>query len=357
MTRKKAPANPKDDLRKQAEKIVKAKNARMPKDIQVLSPEEMWRMLHELQVHQIELEMQNDELRRAQAELDASRARYFDLYDLAPVGYCTVSEEGKILEANLTAATLLGTDRSALIKQLFSRFIPREAQDIYDLHRKKIFEIGEPRACDLRMRKNDGTVFWAHLAATAVQGADGAIVYRVVISDITERKRADEKFEHLAIHDQLTGLFNRYSLEDILNRTIAKAKRGVISTLLYMDLDNFKDVNDSVGHNAGDEVLITLAGLFTGAVRTEDIVFRLGGDEFAVLLDGMASRVSLPTAERLRAIIEAHRFELEGRLFPLSISIGLIEIDGVLAAGQLLSQADAAMYRAKAEGKNRVVVE
>jgi len=177
-----------------------------------------------------------------------------------------------------------------------------------------------------------------------------------VFDDITDRKLYEKKLEHFAIHDQLTGLLNRHSLEDILTRTIAKAKRGVVSSLLYMDLDNFKDVNDSVGHSAGDEVLITLAGLLKDALRTEDIVFRLGGDEFAVLLDGMTSRESLPAAERLRVSVEAHRFELAGRIFPLSLSIGLIEIGGSLATGELLSQADAAMYRAKAEGKNRVVV-
>ena len=94
------------------------------------------RLVHELQVHQIELEMQNEELRRAQVELDAARARYFDLYDLAPVGYCTISEEGLILEANLTAATLLGVARGALVKQPITRFILKEDQDIYYLHRK-----------------------------------------------------------------------------------------------------------------------------------------------------------------------------------------------------------------------------
>jgi diguanylate cyclase (GGDEF)-like protein len=149
---------------------------------------------------------------------------------------------------------------------------------------------------------------------------------------------------------------NRHSLEEMLSRTIAKAKRGKVSSLLYMDLDNFKEVNDSVGHAVGDQVLITLAGLFKDAVRTEDIVFRLGGDEFAVLLDGMASRESLTAAGRLRAAVEGHYFDFEGRVFPLSLSIGLIEIDGALTTGELLSQADAAMYRAKAQGKNRVVV-
>jgi diguanylate cyclase (GGDEF)-like protein len=177
-----------------------------------------------------------------------------------------------------------------------------------------------------------------------------------VFDDITEHKLYKEKLEHFAIHDQLTGLLNRHSLEEMLSRTIAKAKRGKVSSLLYMDLDNFKDVNDSVGHAVGDEVLITLAGLFKDAVRTEDIVFRLGGDEFAVLLDGMSSRESLTAAGRLRATVEGHNFDFEGRVFPLSLSIGLIEIDGALTAGELLSQADAAMYRAKAQGKNSVVV-
>ena len=158
----------------------------------VLSPEETRRTLHELRVHQIELEMQNEELRRAQAELDAARARYFDLYDLAPVGYCTLCEKGLILEANLTAATLLGVARGALVKQPITRFILEEDQDIYYLHRKQLFETGEPQACELRMVKKDGAPFWAHLAATVAQDADGASVCRVVLSDITARKSEED---------------------------------------------------------------------------------------------------------------------------------------------------------------------
>ena len=149
-------------------------------------------LIHELQVHQIELEMQNEKLRQAQAELDAVRARYFDLYDLAPVGYFTLSDQGLILEANLTAATLLGVARGALVKQPISRFILKEDQDIYYRHRKHLFESGEPQACELRMVKSDGTAFWAHLAATAAQDADGEPVCRAAMSDIAARKRAKE---------------------------------------------------------------------------------------------------------------------------------------------------------------------
>src|SRR5512133_3603400 len=96
-----------------------------------LSPDETRHLLHELQVHQIELEMQNDELRRTQAELDTTRERYFDLYNLAPVGYFMISEKGLILEANLTASTQLGVARNVLVKQPFSRFILPDDQDIY----------------------------------------------------------------------------------------------------------------------------------------------------------------------------------------------------------------------------------
>ena len=187
MAEKETFSNQANNLRRQAEE----KAAKMTENQEALSPEETRQMLHELRVHQIELEMQNEELRRAQAELDAARARYFDLYDLAPVGYCTLSEKGLILEANLTAATLLGVARGALVKQPISRFILKEDQDIYYLHRKQLFETGEPQACELRMVKKDGTAFWAHLAATVAQDADGAPVCRVVMSDITERKRTE----------------------------------------------------------------------------------------------------------------------------------------------------------------------
>jgi PAS domain S-box-containing protein len=142
-------------------------------------------------VHQIELEMQNMELRLAYAELDAVRASYFDLYNVAPVGYFTISEKGLILEANLTAATLLGLARSAMIKQPISRFIHKEDQDIYYLQRKQLFETDEPQDWDMRMVKKDGTVFWAHLKSTVAMDAEGKTVCHIVMSDITKSKRAD----------------------------------------------------------------------------------------------------------------------------------------------------------------------
>jgi len=123
-----------------------------------------------------------------------------------------------------------------------------------------------------------------------------------------------------------------------------------------MDLDNFKNINDTVGHSAGDEALIVLAGLIKDTLRAEDFVFRLGGDEVAVLLDGRTGEESLPAAERLLAALENRCFEVGGRVFTLTFSIGLKEIDGSLTINELMSQVDNAMYRAKKQGKNRVVV-
>ncbi len=184
-------------LLKKAEALARELAARMPEDSAALSPEEIRKTLHELRVHQIELEMQNEELRTAQAQIEAGRKRYYDLYDLAPVGYCTLSEQGLILEANLTAAILLGTTRGLLVKQPIYRFILKDDQDIYYLHQKKLYETGEPQECELRLVKPDGASFWAHLTGTAAQADDGAPVCRVVISDITERKLAEEKNEKL----------------------------------------------------------------------------------------------------------------------------------------------------------------
>jgi PAS domain S-box-containing protein len=190
------------ELRGRAEENVSAQGWR---DVDSLSPEETRRMLHELRVHQIELEMQNEQLRATRDELEASRARYFDLYDLAPVGYCTLSEKGIILEANLTVATLLGVARNALVMRSLGEFIFEEDQDAYYHLRRHLLgadpaglgQAGQPEACELRMVKGYGSLFWAQLETSVVWSENGTRVLRVVISDISRRKRAEEEREKL----------------------------------------------------------------------------------------------------------------------------------------------------------------
>ncbi|MGE4073013.1 MAG: ATP-binding protein [Lysobacterales bacterium] len=180
------------ELRRLAEARWLRRAASTPEEIESLSTEEARQMLHELQVHQIELELQNEELRNAQVALDFERERYFDLYDLAPIGYCTISEQGLIKQANLAAASLLGTTRSELLKQRWSRFIHRDDADAYYLRRKKLVESGEPQSCDLRMVKKDGSEFWGHWAAAVSHDSNGHPELRAMLSDISERKRLDQ---------------------------------------------------------------------------------------------------------------------------------------------------------------------
>ena len=189
MTEEKISSDKFADLRQQAEEVLQ----RQPEELREMPPEDIQHLIHELRVHQIELEMQNEELRRTQRELELSRDRYSDLYDFAPVGYFTVSETGLILEANLTAATMLGLERGRLIKQPLTRFIASEDQDTYYLHRKQLFETREPQVCELRMVRKGGSQFWARMEATVARDSEGQAVYRATMSDITERKRAEEE--------------------------------------------------------------------------------------------------------------------------------------------------------------------
>ncbi len=196
-------------LRRQAEKIAKWKTIQAPETTGSPSVDESGRLIQELQLHQIELEMQNDELRRAEKELDAERERYFDLYDLSPVGYCTLNEKGLILEINITAATFLGVAKGAMVKQPLTRFILPEDQDIYYRHCKKLFENDELQTCELRMVKKDGTTFWVHLIASAAQDVKGRPVRRTVISNIDERKQAEGRQNLMT---EILGIINESPL-------------------------------------------------------------------------------------------------------------------------------------------------
>ena len=164
-------------------------------------PAEARQALHELRVHQIELDIQNEQLRATQEQLEASRMRYFDLYDRAPVGYLTLSEAGLIQEANLTAAIALGVDRKTLRGRRLSGFVLSDDQNLYYRHFHSLFKSGQPQNCELRFRRQDNAPFWARLESTVAAGEDGAPVWRAILVDITERKRAEERLH--AVNEQL----------------------------------------------------------------------------------------------------------------------------------------------------------
>ncbi len=198
-------------------------------------------------------EMPNEERRTPPAPIKAGPSRDSDLDDLVPVGFCTLSEQGLILEANLMSATLLGAARHSLVKQPLSHFIVKADQEIYGLHRRELFATGKSQACELRLVKRDGAVFWAHLTAAAARAEDGAPVCRVALLDITERKRAEEEREKLQIRLQqaqkleLVGRlaggvahdFNNM-LQSILGHAELMQMKGLPTPDLRMDLEEIR---------------------------------------------------------------------------------------------------------------------
>ncbi len=213
-------------LRQQAEG--RTTDSHLPE--QAMSPAESRKIFHELQVHQIELELQNEELRRMQAELAEARAHYFILYDLAPVGYCTLGEQGQILQANLRAASLLGMARSSLVNRHFTQFILNADQDIYYQYRKQIQESGAPQVCELRMLRHDSLPFWAHLTATATRDLGGIPIFRLVLSDISERKLANAELEKY--QDHLESLVEERTLDLSIAKKAADAANLAKSAFL-----------------------------------------------------------------------------------------------------------------------------
>ena len=182
------PAETDAELRERAERVVDQTLPLSPLPLETMSLEAVRQALHELQVHQIELEMQNEELQRAQVQLDKAKSRYFDLYDMAPVGYCTVNPAGVVKEANIAAATLLGTTRSQLVGKWLSHYVTKPHQDRFYLHRKLVVVDDEPQVCELQMVKTDGSLCWVAMTTTMALEDDGSCVHRVVLHDITDAK-------------------------------------------------------------------------------------------------------------------------------------------------------------------------
>ena len=448
---------------------------------EILSPIATRLLLHELRVHQIQLEMQNEDLRKVHQELDASRARYFDLYDLAPVGYCTINQERLILESNLATATLLGVNRTELIERSFDRFIHFSEIEHFSQLCRTLFNAERASTEEFQMVRRDGTVFWANVTAVAVKDENGAPLLRIVLTDNTEnkhnqeelrvaaiafesqegmfitdadtkiirvnqaftkicgyqadevigerpgmfssgrhdvafykniwdsiwlngswqgeiwnrrkngeifpqwltitvvknemgrpthyvgtfsdisaRKTAEDQIKNLVYYDPLTNLPNRRLLMERLAQALANGVRhSRKGALLFIDLDNFKTLNDTLGHYQGDLLLEQVAVRLCTCIREGDTVARLGGDEFVVMLENLGETV-MEAATQAEAVGEKilitlnEGYQLETCQYHCGTSIGvtLFGIDPHEGIDEPLKRADLAMYQAKAAGRN-----
>jgi diguanylate cyclase (GGDEF)-like protein/PAS domain S-box-containing protein len=447
------------------------------------APVDVESALHELRVHQIELEMQNEELRRAQHEIDTARAKYFDLYDLAPTGYVTIDSAGVVVEANLMAASLLGVQKGALLGAHLSRFVHVDDADSYHLNLRRL--VASTDSLDFRLRMmRAGRVFWASVQARAVipeedtaepllhvtftdidelqralqaeqvlaerfsavvnsshdviytidaegmvtfvspscaaslgyepaevvgrafgdlvhkedaartlgalrhlvrdSGKDAVVEYRIqhrdgtwrwlestiapmydarggvieyvgVARDVTDRKFEAAEMRMLAMTDELTGIGNRRLLISSLFKEFRRSRRYNYNlSLLMVDLDNLKQINDSLGHAAGDRALRLVARACQDACREVDEACRLGGDEFAILLPHSDGLTAFGVGERVRESIASQPaldgFPAEHRV-TVSVGVGSVQPDDAEHT-ELLERADQALRRAKQRGRN-----
>lgn len=179
-------------------------------------------------------------------------------------------------------------------------------------------------------------------------------VAEAAVRDMAERCRLERDLEFLADHDPLTKLFNRRRLPHAVGEAVDAAREGRAGALLYIDLDNFKVVNDTLGHEAGDRLLLNVADILRSSVRADDVLVRFGGDEFVIILKDCAVQEAVTIGEDLRSRVESIVFAEADRSFRVGASIGVSPIDGTKSAGDILGVADAACYAAKSRGRNRV---
>jgi diguanylate cyclase (GGDEF)-like protein/PAS domain S-box-containing protein len=461
-------------LRKEAE----AQVARNPPTIIVSKDAE--KLLHELRVHQVQLEMQNESLQQAQTLLAESHERYVELYDASPVGYLTLTPEGTISQVNPKCADLLKRPREKLLKRPLRSFVPPEYLEringlvsgaaekdestlaelmlkradgsffhaelvcrrkipphgppvlhvaVSDISERKRVEqqlriaatafesqegmfimnaervilrvnsaftritgysasaaVGQPMnllnsschdatfyaamwevaACsgswqgEIWSRRQNGEIFNGWLTLTAVRGDGETITHYVgTLTDNTLRKAEEERVKHLAFYDSLTQLPNRQLLLNRLQQALAASIRsGREGALLFIDLDNFKRLNDTLGHSMGDLLLQQVAQRLTTCIREGDTVARLGGDEFVIMLEDLSENLQ-EAAEQIEAVGEKvlvtlnRLYDLDGHEYHSTPSIGATLFhnykDNVT---ELLKSADLAMYNAKSAGRN-----
>ena len=294
------------------------------------------------------------EQHRADQSLRASEARYRTLFENNLAGVFRSTLDGGILDCNESFARIFGySSPEEVLDQRAQRLYLRPEDRNNFLSR--LCERNSLSNYESCVRKRDGTPMWVLENATLVEGPDGdRSVIEGTIIDITERKRAEEQVKHLAFHDALTGLPNRLLFNDRLSIALAQARRsGEKLVILFLDVDRFKVINDSLGHAAGDELLRRVAERLQANVRAGDTVTRLGGDEFIILLTRISSEENAArvAGKFLQSIRNPFSVQERNIFITTSIGVSMYPNDG-LDPETLILNADVALYRAKEEGRD-----
>ncbi|HYI09415.1 MAG TPA: EAL domain-containing protein, partial [Thermoanaerobaculia bacterium] len=287
----------------------------------------------------------------AEAALRESEIRYRLLFEQNAAGVCVSRLDGVILDCNTTFATMLGYRRPDLVGRLMSEVYANasEAEELTALLRS----VRTLNSVEIELRRADRRALWVLENLVLVGDAQSGVVHATVV-DISDRKRAEEQIEFHAYHDVLTHLPNRKLFTDRLRHGLTRAKRSSKPVaVMFIDLDHFKSINDTLGHTAGDELLLEMARRLRECVRDDDTVARLGGDEFTIILSEL--RQAEDAVNVAQKILDAVQEPMTINGMPImvsaSIGIALYPADGI-DPETLLRNADSAMYRAKEEGRN-----
>ena len=299
------------------------------------------------------------ELRAAQDAASQSERRMRLMFDSAPIGMALEAADGVFVEVNNALCRMVGHEAPWLVGRSIADLRP-EDEDRADGDQPAGQGVhGAPDTdAEVRLRRSDGSDLWVLHTRGVLrdgEGDTGHVISQFV--DVSESRRFRERLTHLATHDNLTGLPNRDGFAEGLSRIVAHPpRRGTRLAVLFIDLDDFKSVNDSLGHVAGDLVLVEVAGRLREHLRTDDIVARFGGDEFVVLLTSIwSTQDGWAVAEQLHRTI-AEPIDVGGSNVGISISIGLAMVDAEGISADAIQRADGVMYLAKAAGGGRTIL-
>ena len=298
---------------------------------------------------------------QAQKQAIANLERYRVIHDGSMEGRFQIDSKGLFLSVNPALARIFGAPSPEDLTQRFSnsrKLMPARREVLHDTL-DLLTRIGKLDGYEAECRRVDGSLFWVAVYGHVFRDPQtNEPILEGSLIDISDRKAGEQQLNYLASHDTLTGLLNRGEFDKRIEMAIQSAALLQQShALLVMDMDQFKIVNDTCGHSAGDQLLKQIASMFQRYIRSTDSLARLGGDEFAILLHDAPLNEAAETAQRLRQDVADFRFHWQNKIFNVGVSIGVVAVTkDAGTVGELLSLADTACYAAKDGGRNRIFV-